>query len=231
MENVFLATDNVELFNSICAELEDPMSMVGPSLAMVTGPAGRGKSEAAKRYATQTQAVYIPPMNVTSPMMLLREITFDLCKVKPGRIEGCLDVIGSEMGKLRRLVIVDEADLLPLIILEMLRNVNERHSCPILLIGEEGLKGRIASRRRLSSRVRRRMDFAPVASPDIVLFFRKAMRVNVSPSSTALIHKKSGGDWRPVLTVAADIERAMRASGIEGDPPDAMVQGIVDGTT
>ena len=152
MKNVFIETANTRKFFDICDELADSGSMTGPSLAMVTGQAGRGKSEAAKRHATQADSIYIPPMNIRSPAMVLREIAFELAGIRPGRSDTCLNVIESEMAKDRRLIIIDEADLLTFQILEMLRNVNERYACPVLLIGEEGLKGRITSRRRIASR-------------------------------------------------------------------------------
>lgn len=214
MKNAFIDTANVQKFNSICSELENPTSLIGPSLGMVTGPAGRGKSEAAKHFATHTSAIYIPPMNVRTPNMVLREITFELCKQKPGRGETCLNLIGDEMGKERRLIIIDEADLLPMAILEMLRNINERFACPILLIGEDELKGKVASRRRISSRIRRSMEFSAVTQPDIAVFFKRSLDVKLTPEITSEILKHSRGDWRPVLTTAIGIERAMNASGI-----------------
>jgi type II secretory pathway predicted ATPase ExeA len=197
----------------MCAELEDTSSLIGPSLAMVTGPAGRGKSEAAKRYATQTTAIYIPPMNMRSPVMVLREITFELCKLKPVRSEACLAIIGDEMAKNRRVILVDEADLLEMKCLEMLRNVNERYSCPVVLIGEDDLKGRVASRRRISSRIRRHVEFAPVTQGDVGYFFKRSMNLKLPPEAAQAIHRHSRGDWRPVLTAAIAIERAMIASG------------------
>lgn len=215
MKNEFIETANVNKFNNICAELEDPVSMIGPSLSMVTGPAGRGKSEAAKRYAVQGSAIYIPPMNIRSPAMVLREITFELCKMRPGRADTCLAMIGAEMAKDRRLVIIDEADLLSMYVLEMLRNVNERFSCPIILIGEEELKGKIASRRRIKSRIRRHMDFLPVTQPDIAYFFSQCLGMKISPDIGAAIQRHCEGDWRPVLTTAIAIERAMIASGMD----------------
>lgn len=227
MQNVFVQTENVNRFNDICAELEGPDSLIGPSLAMITGPAGRGKSEAARYYATQTRACYLPPLNKRTPLMLLREITFDLCTIKPWRIEGCIELIGSEMGRDRRLVIIDEADLIPISLLELLRNVNERYGCPILLIGEEELRGKIASRRRLSSRIRRAMNFGPVTQPDVVLFFRKAVRMEIAPAAAGLIHRASRGDWRPILTIATDIERAALASGLR-EIPEELVKEIID---
>ena len=80
MKHEFLETANVTRFQSICRELEDPASLIGPSLAMVTGPAGRGKTEAAKHYAVNGTAVYIPPMNTRTPSMVLREIAFALVR-------------------------------------------------------------------------------------------------------------------------------------------------------
>jgi hypothetical protein len=187
---------------------------------MVTGPAGRGKSEAAKHYATQTDAIYIPPLNVRSPAMVLREIAFELAKIRPNRSEACLGIIGEEMAKNRRLIIIDEADLLSMQILEMLRNLNERYACPIAMIGEDELKGRIASRRRLASRIRRKMEFGPVTQEDIAFFFHRAMELKLSKDVTVPIQRHSNGDWRPVLTLAVAIERAMTASGINEITPE-----------
>jgi len=179
---------------------------------MATGPAGRGKTEAARHYAVHSNAIYIPPLNTRTPPMLLREIAFELASVRPVRSEHCLNIIGEEMAKDRRLLIIDEADLLEMRILEMLRNLNERYACPILLIGEDDLKGRIASRRRLASRIRRRLEFGPLTQQDVAFFFRQAMGAKASPEVTAMINHHGKGDWRPVLTAAIALERAMHAS-------------------
>ena len=174
------------------------------------------------------EAIYIPPLNVRSPTMVLREITFDLSKLRLHRSDACLTVIGEEMVKDRRLIIIDEADLLSMQILEMLRNLNERYACPIVLIGEEELKGRISSRRRLASRIRRKMEFAPVTKEDIAFFFNQSLEVKLPPDAAGLIQRHSSGDWRPVLTLAVAIERAMIASGIKEITAE-MVSNVIKG--
>ena len=78
MKQEFIETANTKKFNELCSELADRSSLIGPSLAMVTGPAGRGKTEAAKHHATQTDAVYIPPLNTRTPAMVL--ISFPLSR-------------------------------------------------------------------------------------------------------------------------------------------------------
>lgn len=214
MKSEFIDNANTRKFFEICNELSDPASMIGPSLAMVTGPAGRGKTEAARRFATQTEAIYLPPLNTRTPTMVLREIAFELAGMRPVRSDACLQIIGDEMHKQRRLIMIDEADLLAMQVLEMLRNVNERYACPILLIGEDELKGRIASRRRLVSRIRRRLEFGPVTAQDIAFFFKQSLLGEYPPQAvTTLIQQHAKGDWRPVLNAAIGIERAMRATG------------------
>jgi len=220
MKNVFISTGNTSKFDTICDEMADPGSMIGPSLAMVTGPAGRGKSEAAKRYAAQTSAIYIPPMNIRSATMVLREIAFELSTVSPSRSEKCLSVIGEEMSKDRRLIIIDEADLLNLQILEMLRNVNERYACPIILIGEDELKGKVGSRRRIASRIRRKMEFTSVMQADIVYFVKQSLDVEIAGDVAGQILHHAKGDWRPVLTVVIAIERAMKANSLDEISPE-----------
>lgn len=228
MKPEFINNANTTKFFDICNELSDPTSSVGPSLAMVTGPAGRGKTEAAKRYATLSDAIYLPPLNTRTPTMVLREIAFELAGMRPVRSDACLAIIGEEMSKQRRLILIDEADLLAMQILEMLRNINERFACPVLLIGEDELKGRVASRRRLQSRIRRRLEFGPVTAQDVAFFFKQALVV-ISPAVTAMIQQHAKGDWRPVLTMAIGIERAMRATG--GDEVTLeMVKDVIKNT-
>lgn len=213
MKQEFIETGNTQKFKDVCDELTSATSLIGPSLAMVTGPAGRGKTEAARHYAVNSAAIYIPPMNIRSPAMVLREISFELAGTRPSRSDACLNIIGEEMAKNRRLIMIDEADLLEMKVLEMLRNVNERYACPIMLIGEEDLKGKVGSRRRLASRIRRRMDFGAINQYDIAQFFKTSLGVKLTQEVAITINKHANGDWRPVLTSAIGIERSMKTSG------------------
>jgi DNA transposition AAA+ family ATPase len=212
MKQEFIKTGNTKNFEEMCAEMMSPASLIGPSLAMVTGPAGRGKTAAAQHYVVNSDAIYLPPMNIRTPAMVLREISFDLAGMRPTRTDACLTIIGEQMARNRRLIMIDEADLLKMECLEMLRNVNERFACPIMLIGEEDLKGKVGSRRRLASRIRRRVEFGPISKEDIVFFFHTSLGIKTSADVASIIHKHANGDWRPVLTAAIAIERSMKTS-------------------
>ncbi len=228
MKNEFVQTENVTQFSAICDELVGPGGRIGPSLAMVTGKAGRGKTFAAQKYAANESAAYIPPLNTRTPTMVLREITFELAGMRPTRSDACLSIISEEMARMRRLIIIDEADLLAMQILEMLRNLNERYDCPVLLIGEDELKGKVASRRRISSRIRRRLEFNPVTQADVVFFFRQSLGTALSPEPAAALLRRSNGDWRNILTAAIAIERAVKASDISEITLE-LVNDVVEG--
>ena len=216
MKMEFVPTVNVMRFNDICKELEDPSSAVGPSMAMVTGAPGRGKTEASKQYAVDTGTVYVPPFLKRSAVMLLKDIAFELQGVRPNRTEGCLNIIRDEMSRDRRLIIIDEADNLPLPLLEMLRNINELCACPILLVGEEKLTRKIASEPRLLDRVRSSMEFSPVTQTDVAHFFKKAFGLTLDKEVCAGIHRYSKGTWRRALKFSIAVERAMKASETSG---------------
>ncbi len=213
MKSAFVVNENVSKFADICRELESTENLIGPSLGIVSGEAGRGKTEAAKHFAAGNSTIYIPPLLTRTPTMLLRTICFELCKASPNRSDECISVIATEMAKERRLIIIDEADLLVMQVLEMLRNVGEMYSIPLLLIGEGNkLEARIASRRRLSSRVRRKLDFGPITQADVLQFFKKALDVKLSSEVCSLIHRSCEGNWRPLLVKAAALERVLKAS-------------------
>jgi len=225
MKKVFVTTENTQQFDEICSELQAP-DLVGPSLALVTGRAGRGKSEAAKHYAINSNAVYILMLQDTTPVMALRNIAFELSAIKPRTTDACVEIIGAEMQKERRLILADEADLVPLKTLEMLRGINERCGCPILFLGEDDLMARVASRRRIVSRIRRRMGFGPVSQTDLILFCSESLGVKITPSVAGILHRYSKGDWRPAVTAAAAIWRAIQASGID-EVTEELIREIV----
>ena len=220
MKNEYIRNENWKLFEDVCQELSGRESLIGPSMAAVMGPAGRGKSGAAKRYASQTEAVYIEPDLERSPVRMLRDICFELGKQKPGRMEGCIDMLKSETKKNRRLILIDEADLLQIRILELLRNVNEMTTAPILLIGEPALRGKLIERPRLSSRMRRQIELSPITAADVALYFQRNLGLNLNPDVVKTFHRGCGGEWRPVTAFAARAEKALASSGLKEIPQE-----------
>lgn len=209
MKNVYVETVNAQHLQGALRDLLDQQA--GPSMATLTGRAGRGKTESARRWAVHNRGVYVRPLNVMTPTMVLRELAYELAGARPQSSSKCLDVIGQEMERHRRAVLVDEADLLQRKVLEMLRGLNELCSCPVMLIGEDGLPGKLTDR-RMHSRIRHRVAFGPLEQADLCMFFTQAVGQDVSGDAAAMLLAHCDGDWRPLLVAAARLEAASRAS-------------------
>ena len=219
MKQTYITTHNYSRFHDLCAELASP-GLIGPSLALVSGPAGWGKTEAAATYYTQYgTAVVVDALNIRTYVMMLREICFKLVGVRPFKAEACLAVLGEALGRERRLIVIDEADLLEMKVIEMLRNLNERFGAPLILVTEEKSPRKWADRQRLMSRIRRRLEFAPVSRSEVVLAYREWLSTELDPVVAQIFQADSQGSFRRPLTRADEVERALRASALSTVSP------------
>lgn len=213
MKDVFVPTQNYQKYESLCGELLS--SVLGVEMAAVIGRAGRGKTSAAERvYTMNPNTVYVLYREDAKPNELLREITFRLCGVRPRFREACFEKIEEELSGARRIIMVDEADRMPLKCLNILRNIHDICRTPVVLIGEEDLVDKLSRERRLISRVRAVMKFAPITQADVVVFYNMAMDVRLSPENAGKLLAHSAGDFRRVLTGAVEAERLAKNSGI-----------------
>lgn len=213
--DAFVQTRNVQAFDGLCRELLETEDLTS-SIGVVTGLAGRGKTFSARHFvAGHQEAVYVLFVDGFSLVDVLREVAFELSGVRPRMFRQCLDVVDRETARQRRLIVIDEADKMPHRYIEMLRALNERCSCPMVLVGEEPIVGMLQRERRLRSRVRQVVEFEPVAVADVVAFWRVAVGMEISPEVARLLWKRSEGDFRNVVRDAHALVRKMNASGLQ----------------
>jgi len=213
MKDIFINTKNYQRMTALCDELLG--ASYGVEMAAVVGRAGRGKTTAAERiYTTNANTVYLLYHEAWSFSELLREITFRLCGTRPRYRQTCFEMIQTEIGNRRRIIMVDEADRMGLKVLNVLRNIHDVCHTPVLLIGEEDLKNKLSRERRLVSRLRDTISFEAVCQADVTVWYRQAMGMQVPPDLAAKLLKNAQGDFRHVLTDALAVERIMQASGI-----------------
>ena len=149
-------TRSVDAFISLADDLSDPEGSRCSSIGMVIGTAERGKTHTARRYAdSHPDACYALYIEGSARVQLLRDAREALANVRPITFGTCLSLIHETCKQRRRLIIIDEADKLPVSFPELLRGVNERCAMPILLAGEEGLKYKADGVPRLRSRIRK----------------------------------------------------------------------------
>lgn len=215
MKNVFLVTGNVSKFREAMQVLED-VEMGQPGLAVVSGRAGRGKTEAAKEFAVRTGALYLRVMEGWTPRGMLAALCKEVNDTEPRTLAACKTSLIEELGRFRRLVLVDEADRLRKVeMIEHLRDVHDLTGVPIVLIGEEHLHSMISARRRLWSRVTQTVVFGPITVEDIIMFAGKAAELKMKADAANDVSKRSGGDFRLIYLDVRDLERMTRTSGTD----------------
>jgi DNA transposition AAA+ family ATPase len=213
MKDVFVETANFGRTRELCDELLGPA--LGVELGAVTGRAGRGKTTAASRiYAINPDTVYLVYQEAWSHTETLREIAFRLCGTRPRYRDRSFEMIQTEMGHRRRLIMVDEADRMSVKCLNVLRNLHDICRAPILLIGEEDLTGKLSREGRLTSRLRKTICFDPLVPADVKIWFKRSLGQDITPDQATRLCAHAGGDFRNILTVALTAERYMSVSGI-----------------
>jgi hypothetical protein len=211
----YISNENVKRFDKLCDELLDPDSDLTSSFGVAIGRAGRGKTRAAIHYAVnRPDAIYCLFIDGMTLTQVAREISFEFTGLKPRDFMQCIDEISKATRQKRRLVMIDEADKMPKKYIDMLRGVNERCYCPIVLIGEEDLTSKLKEERRLKSRVRQVVEFEPITITDITTYYRVAIGIEVSPDAALSLLKRAEGDFRLLVRDAHTAVRIMNASNI-----------------
>ena len=220
--DVLVATRSVDAFISLADDLADPEGSRCSSLGMVIGTAERGKTHTARWYVeTHPDACYVLYIEHTTRVQFLRDICEALVKVRPLTFGACLSLIHECCSQRQRLIIVDEADKLPVSFLELLRGINERCNVPILLAGEEGLKSKIDGVPRLRSRIRKPVVlYEQLNAVDVAAFYSSACGIEIDRDIAEALVKRSKGAWRSLVNDALALARIGRASGIATVTPE-----------
>ncbi|MDR0301521.1 MAG: ATP-binding protein [Treponema sp.] len=220
--DVVVPTRSVDAFVSLADDLSDPEGSACSSLGMVIGVAERGKTHSARWYVeTHPDACYVLFIEGSTRVSLLRDICEALSGIRPITFGACLSSIHEACSRRRRLIIIDEADKLPVSFLELIRGINERCAVPILLTGEEGLKAKVDKVPRLRSRIRKPVVlYEQINFVDVAAFYANACGIDIDRHIAETLAKRCRGAWRSLVNDALALARIGRASGIATVTPE-----------
>jgi hypothetical protein len=220
--DVVVPTRSVNAFVLLADDLADPEGSQCSSLGMVIGTAARGKTHTAQWYVrNHYDACYVLFVEGSTRVQLLRDICEALANARPITFGGCLDLIHETCAKRRRIIIIDEADKMPVAFLELLRGINERCKVPVMLSGEEALKAKVDRVPRLRSRIRNPVVlYEPIGPVDVAAFYALACGIEIELETAEALAKRSRGAWRVLVNDALALARMGRASGIATITPE-----------
>lgn len=113
-------------------------------IGVVYGEAGLGKTEAAREYSRLHQTVVLIEVDPSySARALIKEIHRQLGGDGKGGIHELFSHIVKQLNGAGRLIIVDQAELLPHRALELLRSINDKSGTGILLLGMHALRNNL----------------------------------------------------------------------------------------
>ena len=217
-----ITTRSLDAFISLADDLADPEGSKSSSLGMVIGTAGRGKTHSMRHYAeTHSETCYVLFIEGSTRVSFLRDICESLAGIRPITFGSCLSLIHEACRQRRRLIIIDEADKLPVSFMELVRGINERCSVPILLTGEEGLKAKVDRVPRLRSRIRQPIVlYDQINSIDVAAFYANACGIGIDRHIAETLTKRCKGSWRSLVNDALALAKIGRASGIATVTPE-----------
>jgi DNA transposition AAA+ family ATPase len=216
--NLFIVTENTMKLDELSKDLLSPQMTLNSSIGVVYGHAGYGKSTAIQHFcALNSRAVYTLYMEGYSLPMMVRDIVNQLQGTPARGLDNNINLIRESCLVYRKLLVVDEADRLPIKNLEMLRNINEKCSLPVLLVGEHSLSSKMTSLPRLESRIRSKpLVFQPLSLQDISNFYQQACSIDITTNKKVLkrILQLCHGDFRVMVNDAHQILTVMNTNGI-----------------
>lgn len=214
--DVLVLTPSVSRFKALADDLSAPEGSMSSSIGMVIGTAERGKSHTAKWYVQENpNAAYVLFVDGSTKTQLLRDICEAVAHTRPHSFGECLQVLEENCKYARRLVIIDEADKLPVRFLEIIRAVNERCNLPFMLVGEEGLKVKTDRIPRLRSRIRNPIVlFDRVHAVDVAAYYHEAAGIDINMDTADKLVRHAQGGFRSIVNDSIAISKMSKASGL-----------------
>ena len=210
-----IMTDNCNAVFNLADGLLAPESLLNASIGLVLGKAGYGKTTAVKRYAVEhMDAAYILYMGFARAS-LFKRISEELVGRSAGTYYGNIKLIEEATSVCRKLIIIDEADRVPLPILEDLRTLNEAAGVPLLLVGEESLSSLVGKADRIESRIRKPIvTFKPVDTATVMALYKKACGLSIDVDIAKRLIAMCRRDFRVAVNDMQHIVSIMNQNSI-----------------
>ncbi|SMF44491.1 AAA family ATPase [Desulfovibrio gilichinskyi] len=208
--DVFIETSNVTRFQNAIGTLES-VDNGEQGFALVYGQAGRGKTETTLTYQARNGGIFLRVMQGWTQNSFMQALAGKMNLAPARSAAACKSKIIERLGDEPQTFFIDEADRLHIDRVEDLRDIHDETGSPIVLIGERELHGLLGERRRIWSRVKQVVDFAPVAEEDVAILASDAAGLDIEAAACSLIVKKADGDFRLVWTILSGLEKAAKA--------------------
>lgn len=159
MKKTFIKTKNVKRFVALMDELQKLPPNI-PKLALVYGDHGLGKSQTIQWWADKNDSVYVRATQGMTSRWLLSEIAEELGEEPYWHTQETFELIENYLRQNPKIIIVDEIDyLIEKHTVETLRDLHDKTTCPIVLVGMGAADKKLARYPHLVDRLYKTLRF------------------------------------------------------------------------
>jgi len=214
MRKVFARTQNVKNFITVMNNLQNRAEGV-PGMALVYGEPGLGKTQAVLWWATQNDAIFIRSSNLMSGRWFLEELAEELGEVPFYRSSDLFKQCVRMLKEKPRVVIVDEIDYLACDTnaIETLRDIHDKTSVPIILVGMGQSDKKLMRYRHLYDRVSEKLKFEPFNKEDIKTIIDQLCEVEMTECAINFIYNQTNR-FRQIVKLINKAENIAYANGL-----------------
>lgn len=187
--------------------------------AVIYGQAGLGKTEAVKAYCRNNPGAVLIETNPSYTAQVLMRKLAEACKVgSTGTLNDMFDAVCDRLDGSGRLIVVDEAENLPLRALEILRRLHDMTGCGLVFSGMPKLianmRGRYGEQAQLYSRTCGSVNLGDTVPEEELAEIAKNALPNADEDTIAALVKESGGNVRRLTKLMRGAVRVAKKNGL-----------------
>ena len=216
MKDELAMTKNVRRFMGAISELRS-RSLGVEGMGILWGEPGEGKTTVVAYATNQVNGVFIR-MNASQTMTsLLAMLTLELGGSPVARRAPMMAWITRRLMEEDRVIFVDEADYLfnQMEMLDILRDIYDLTSTPVILIGMDQIARRIQDNGRFARRITQWMEFKGIDLDDARTLADTICEVKLADDLVRHLHRETKANIGRMVVGLSRIERLGNASGLD----------------
>lgn len=206
MRKSFVKTKNVKNFVALMEELKTLPPNI-PKIALVYGEYGLGKSETIKHWILKNDCIYVRATYKMSERWLLSEIAEELNEEAFWHTQETFNLIEKKLKEEPKTIIIDEVDyLVEKKTIEILRDLHDRTSCPLVLVGMGNVNIKLARYPHLMDRVYKKYEFQKYTSDDIKQILEELTEIPFTTDGLEYLSTREN-QFRQIVKLINQIEK------------------------
>ena len=227
MKNSLIKTRNVKRFISLMDNLQKAPSNVS-KMALVYGAFGLGKSQTIMWWVTNNDAIYVRCNHNISPRWLLSEIVKELDEVPCYTSQRLFEQIEEKLKYNPKILVVDEIDYLfsNKHTIETLRDIHDKLSIPILLVGMELADKKLQKYGHINDRIFAKLKFEKLSKEDFKEIIETLSEVKFSDNAIKYITNRNL-QFRQIVKVITKAEQLANTNKLD-EISEEIIKGVIN---